>query len=298
MALMRASFRASFLLALMSLGIPAHPFDGKGALLSLKAPAIAYQPKDYSPGSDAVGPATAQIRSELRLLRTAGFRGLVTYGSKGAMGLIPEIARSEGFDDIIIMGIWDVDSMEEWRNALAQTPFVNGYCVGNEGLGIRYDTIKLESRMLLLKKRTGLPVTTSEPIFRYLQGSYLDWLWNHSDWLFPNVHAFLDKPIDANKAVEWIVAHHDYLTALTGRNLIIKEAGFPTAGYADLNEDSQVVFFEALKATGINFFYFEAFDQPWKETLVKSSPIEAHWGLFYKTGKPKKFALKLITNRE
>jgi exo-beta-1,3-glucanase (GH17 family) len=291
---MQFLIRLSILILTLSLGAAPNFSVVARAGLPLRAPAVAYQPRNYIPSPDTDGPALAQIRSDLRLLRTFGFRGLVTYGSKGAMGLIPEIARAEGFDDIVIMGIWDLNSPEEWRNALAQASYVNGYCVGNEGLGKRYDTDELESKMVFLKKATGLPVTTSEPIAEYFQGSHRDWLWQHSDWLFPNVHPFSDKPFDANRAVEWIVAHNDYLSALTGKDLIIKEVGFPTAGYPGLNEDAQLVFFDALKVAGLKFFYFEAFDQPWKSKLLELSAIEAHWGLFDKNGNPKKFAVKLM----
>src|SRR5256885_10462756 len=48
------------------------------------------------------------------------------------------ISRMGGFDGTIVMGIWDPWSDEEWSNAVKQRRFVDGYCVGNEGLGVRY----------------------------------------------------------------------------------------------------------------------------------------------------------------
>ncbi len=255
---------------------------------------VAYQPRSYVPEVDVDGPSLEQIRSDLRLLRSAGFRGLVSYSARGAMGKIPEIARSEGFDDKIMMGIWDPSSAEEFRNAVDQAPFVDGYCMGNEGLGIRYRAVDLERHMRLLREASGLPVTTSEPVVEYLQGEHSAWLLEHSDWLFPNVHPYWGQLLDPARAAQWIIAHHDYLHLLTTKALLIKEAGFPTAAGEGLDEDSQARFFEALEGAGLRFFCFEAFDQPWKSKPLASAAIEQHWGLFDKEGKPKKFAVSLM----
>ena len=76
--------------------------------------------------------------------------------------------------------------------------------------------------------------------------------------------------------------------------MIVKEAGFPTAGPVGLSEESQLGFYKVLESTGISFFYFEAFDQPWKRDVSKLPEIEAHWGLFYNNGKPKKVIQGLV----
>jgi exo-beta-1,3-glucanase (GH17 family) len=264
--------------------------------LKLNAPAVAYQPKGFTPDANAPDLTASQIRIDLRLLRNIGFRGIVTYGSKGVMGKIPEIARSEGFDGIIIMGIWDLFSIDEWQNALSQVPFVDGYCLGNEGLGVRYSADELLSQMVRLRKKTSLPVTTSEPIFKYFQPAYQNVLCKATDWIFPIIHPFWDQPFDPKRAVQWIIVHYDYLSATTGRNVIIKEAGFPSAGHVNLNEEAQILFFNEVARSGLRFFYFEAFDQPWKKDALKNSSIEAHWGLFKADGTPKKI-VAFLTDR-
>ncbi len=238
----------------------------------------------------------AQITEDIRLLRKSGFRSLVTYGAQGMLGHIPEIARNEGFDGMIVMGIWDIFSKEEWDNALGQAQYVDGYCMGNEGLGIRYNPEELASKMSDLGQVTNHPVTTSEPINKYLEGPYSAWLLCYSDWLFPIVHPFWNSLLDPDQAVKWLVTHHDYLAATTGRKVIIKEAGFPTASSVGLDEDTQIAFFQALEPAGISFFYFEAFDQPWKGDAFKNKAIEAHWGLYHADGSPKK-VIKWMTDR-
>lgn len=254
---------------------------------SFLSPAIAYQPRGFLPGSEK-NLSKKQISEDLRLLRKSGFRSLVTYGSNSALGSIPEIARNEGFDGMIVMGIWDIFSKDEWNNALKQAPFVNGYCLGNEGLGIRYSTDALESKMIELRRLTGKPVTTSEPMNNYFMGPYREWLLSNSDWLFPNFIPTWDHKLNTDQLVRWIISYHDYFAAMTEKPVILKEAGYPTAVSEYGDEETQLSFFKAMESTGISFFHFEAFDQPWKRDILKHPEIEAHWGLFSADGKPKK----------
>ncbi len=256
--------------------------------LKLKAPAVAYQPRAYTPGSASSGLTESQVRSDLRLLYDIGFRGIVSYGSQGVLGKIPEIARSEGFDDIVIMGIWDIFSSREWQNAVSQVRYVDGYCLGNEGLGVRYSADELYSRMNRLRSVTRRPVTTSEPIIKYFRAENRMVLCDAVDWIFPIIHPFYDHPFDPIKAARWTVVHFDYLNAVTRRNVIIKEAGFPSAGHEKLNQKAQVAFFKELSKSGLSYIHFEAFDQPWKADDHLNSLIEAHWGLFKSDGTPKR----------
>ena len=120
--------------------------------------AVAYQPRGFSPGLESADTILAQIREDLRLLRSTGFRSLVTYGAAGHLGKVPMIAREEGIDGTIILGVWDPLSEAVLGNAIAQAEFVDGYCVGNEGLGIRYSRDELAVAMESLRVATGRPV--------------------------------------------------------------------------------------------------------------------------------------------
>lgn len=261
------------------------------------SPAVAYQPRDFSPGSEYLPSARKQITQELSQLHSLGFRSLVTYAAQGVLGSAPKIAREQGFSGMVIMGIWDIFSKEEWENALTQKTFVNGYCLGNEGLGLRYTAAELTEKMTQLRKATGKPVTTTEPIDSYLTGPHREWLLTNSDWLFPLAQPFWAAQLHPQRAVDWIVARSDYLEATTGRKVVLKEAGFPSASPTGQSEESQLAFFETLKATGLTFFYFEAFDQPWKHNVQHQSSVESHWGLYHSDGTPKK-VVESITLRE
>lgn len=256
--------------------------------LQFVSPAIAYQPRNFPPGAEDSPSSRKQIIEELHTLHTHGFQSLVTYSSRGVLGDIPEIAREEGFSGTVIMGVWDIFSEDEWEHALSQQAFVNGYCLGNEGLGIRYTANELADKMAKLKKITGKPVSTTEPIDRYLQGPYREWLLTHSDWLFPLAQPFWAAQFEPQRAVDWIVVRSDYLESISGRNVILKEVGFPTALSRGQTEDDQLAFFQALQPTGLTYFYFEAFDQPWKHHVFREPEFEAHWGLHRADGTPKK----------
>lgn len=250
------------------------------------ASVVAYNPPGLSPANQSGLLPAADIERDLRLLRGAGFDGLVTYSGMGVVGSAPEWARRQGFTGMVVMGIWDPSSAEEWRNALAQAAFVDGYCVGNEGLGVRYSVQQLDHRMTELRRLTGRPVTTSEPIQHYFKGRYRDWLRKHSDWLFPIAHPYWAEQVNPKSAVDWIIAQHDLLVAESGRPAMLKEAGVPTAGMVGYGEQAQVDFFALLRRSRVAFVYFEAFDQPWKGD-ARRHEAESHWGLFRSDGTPK-----------
>jgi exo-beta-1,3-glucanase (GH17 family) len=94
--------------------------------------------------------------------------------------------------------------------------------------------------------------------------------------------------LDPEEAVNWLTVRYDYLVATTGRSVMLKEAGFPSAGADGGNQETQLAFFQALDSTELPFFYFEAFDQPWKTDVLGQLPVEAHWGLYHTDGTPKK----------
>lgn len=277
-----------FVASLLVLLVASHTAFGADVRITLKhiPPAVAYNPRMFSPAQPSAQ-TISQILQDLHALRSAGVRGLVTYSAAGTLGLIPKLAREVGFDGTIIMGIWDPRDREEWQHALAQRDFVDGYCLGNEGLGIRYQPEELAARMAELRKLTGRPVTTSEPIDSYLKGPYRAWLLTHSDWLFPLAHPFWAAQADPTQAVDWILARYDFLTSTSGRPVILKEAGFPSAGVPGADEETQLKFFQALESTRISFFYFEAYDQAWKPAALSRGDVEAHWGLYRSDGSPK-----------
>jgi exo-beta-1,3-glucanase (GH17 family) len=263
--------------------------DQRGApeVLRLSPRGVAYAPRGYDPfGEHSVPPE--QVEEDLRTLREVGFRSVATYGSDGVLGAVPAIARRAGFDGLVVMGIWDPRSEAEITNAVDAAPYVDAYCVGNEGMDVRYAQADLEATMGRLRLATRYPVTTSERIGDYVAGPHREWLVAQSDWFFPTAHPYWYGHRDVRDAVRWITTHYDVLAASGGRPVILKEASFPTSGEVDGGEERQVQLFMDLERAGIPFFYFEAYDQEWKRSHPDYTPDDAHWGLFHADGSPKK----------
>ncbi len=242
---------------------------------------IAYAPTNFDP-SRFQYPSEETIRKDLELLFAYGFEGVVTYGGQDSLSQIPRIAREIGFS-AVIMGVWDIEGREELMNATLANEYVDGYCLGNEGLNTRYDLDTLKNSIDNLKQATGKPVTTTEQISDYSNKD----VFNLGDWIFPNIHPFLYKVRDPKKAAQWIDKHYRLLTkhCPEDRFVLFKEVGFPTQGAPKANQKRQLEFFVQFVKKNIPFVYFEAFDQQWK---VDNS-LEPHWGLFTASRKPKRY---------
>lgn len=252
---------------------------------------VAYSPSSSNPniGLEAT---PNEIIADLTLLRDAGFNGLVTYSSAGILGReLPVLAQEAGFEGLIL-GIWDPDSQEEYDAAIsaAQNNVVLGYCIGNEGFNepSRYDMSKLSASIQKLREATGKPVTTTEEIGDY----YDEELLQLGDWIFPNAHPYFHDQLEPDSALRWTKGVYDDLTKRTDRFVLLKEVGLPTAGdnSGKLSEEAQKYYYIKLANTDVNFIYFEAFDQPWRNYL----PIESHWGIFNADRTPKLLGWHLL----
>jgi exo-beta-1,3-glucanase (GH17 family) len=250
---------------------------------------VGYSPPTADPtkGIEATPDA---IRTDLAALRKAGFTGLVTYSSSGVLGSeLPGLAQEQGFEGII-MGIWDPASPKEISaaKASAKAPIVLGFCVGNEGLGRRYQLSVLSAAIQDIRKATGKPVTTTEIVEQYQDEDLL----RVGDWVFPNAHPYFHNQLDPNAAVQWTRGAYDDLRRRSDRFVLLKEVGLPTNGdpQGRLTESLQERYYQELAKTDVRFVYFEGFDQPWKTHL----PVEPYWGIFRADRTPKRLGQRLI----
>lgn len=241
---------------------------------------VAYSPTNYDP-TKGIYPSEESVREDLRVLRQVGFKGLITYGAKGTLASIPRLAKGEGFEGVV-MGVWSPLDSAELSSAAEAAREVDGYCVGNEGLGQSYSLEQLQSAMNWLRTAAGRPVTTSEQVDDYLLDSSLLAL---GDWVFPNAHPYWHGYTEPTSAVEWTRQQYAVLTnSAKGGFVFFKEVGLPSEGAAGLSEDAQAEYYRLLASTEVKFAYFEAFDQPWKTW----ASVEPHWGLFRSDRTPKK----------
>jgi len=249
---------------------------------------------DYAPTvsdpAHAIPPTKESIRADLRALRQVGFTGLVTYACGGLFGReVVAAAADLGFRGVII-GVWDPTSELELTSAiqLGQEDVVIGFCVGNEGYRRRYPPQVLEDAMDRVRSATGKPVTTTEEIGDYEAFEELVGL---GDWVFPNAHPFFNGRRTPAAAVRWTRGAFDDFSSKWDRFIWFKEVGLPTGGAEPdiLTESSQVEYYRELAGSPVQFAYFEAFDQAWKDWR----PFEQRWGMFRADRTPKLLAKML-----
>lgn len=250
---------------------------------------VAYSPPSANP-EQGIEATKKAIQEDLALLLRAEFTGLVTYTSSGVVGReVPKIAEALGFKGVIL-GVWDPQSREEIAAAkrAAGQAVVLGFCVGNEGLGKRYQLEELASAIDDLRKATGKPVTTTEEIDDYADEALL----KLGDWVFPNAHPYFHERFEPQSAVRWTEGAFRDLSQKAKRFVLFKEVGLPTDGdpQGRMTEQAQEHYYLELAKTKVSFVYFEAFDQPWKRHL----PVEPHWGIYRADRSPKQLAMHLM----
>lgn len=239
---------------------------------------ISYAPTNYQPPKP---PPRASIRSDLQILRGAGFTGLVTYTAS-----LPDIAleaKRLGFK-ALLLGVWDPANEQEllFAERTAADKFVAGLIIGNEGLMFRrYTQDALERAIRSLRATTGKPVSTTEVIESfYTKPELAAW----SDFLTVNVHPYFHEKRVPTEGAEWTVAAWARLQQhLHGsKSVLFKEVGLPSAGGRGLSEAAQADYYRRLIGTDVCFSFFEAFDARFKQGAVEQS-----WGIFRADRSPK-----------
>lgn len=207
------------------------------------------------------------------------------------------------------LGVW-VDSnsttnsrqlsqMYKILDTYGTSPFV-GVIVGNEVLFNQYKTETELSTILqsvksnLTAKGYNLPVATSD-----LGDKWTASLAGNVDYVMANVHPFF-AGIDASQAAAWtwnFFQTHDVSFKSASSSSIISETGWPSAGGTDcggasscpgagatagidgMNRFMADWVCQAL-SNGTNYFWFEAFDEPWKVRYNEpGKEWEDKWGL-------------------
>lgn len=260
-------------------------------VVDMSRPWIAYSPTHYVPG--ITNPTTAQIDADLALLASVAFGGVMTYGAAQPLDRIAERAQTQGL--ATILGVWDPKSASELANAIAAADHVAGYIVGTEGL-LRgdYSLSELETAIVQLRSATGKPVTTSEPWFMYLDNAALR---DVGDWLAPTVHPFWDwaleglcaGTLDPLWAARWTAdRYHDVVAVAGTKQVVLREAGLPSAPASELSQAKQTTYFRTLLETDdVQFTFFEAFDQTWKSELSCAGDVGKNFGLLGSDRSPK-----------
>jgi exo-beta-1,3-glucanase (GH17 family) len=243
-------------------------------------------------------PSQAQILEDMNILRRhwAAFR---TYGSDRHSEDVLEVIRREKLLIRVMLGAWlsgvpgkEGENETQIRNCIRLAnrfpDVVAAVSVGNEIL-VSWSDHKMTlgdaiAAVDRVRDSVSVPVTVDDDFtfWREKDGAELA---KHVD--FVSLHTYpLWGGADIDSAMIFTRRHFESVRkALPGKTLVIGEAGWAsyTVGAAHApkagDEDKQKRYFDELtawsKANGVNVFFFEAFDEPWKGTGT-----EGHWGLF------------------
>lgn len=223
--------------------------------------------------------------------------------------VIEAIKRLELDDMKIWMGVWLDDNSTTNNRQLEQMwtilddygekPF-EGVIVANEILFRQEMTITTlastldEVRRNISDRDMSLPVATSD-----LGDDWDSELASDSDYIMANIHPFF-AGVTAEEAAAWTynfwATNNKPLWKSDNKKNIISETGWPTgggthcggattctngsvAGVDELNMFMEDWVCQAL-SNGTNYFWFSAFDEPWKERFnEKGKEWEDKWGL-------------------
>ncbi len=245
-----------------------------------------------------IHPSRDEIREDINIL--ADFTNQIRiYTARDIAIDVIQLAAERGIS--VTLGAWiDVNDAENDMEIASLISLTNQYTnvtavvVGNERL--LFNSIpkyKLISYINQVQQAVNVPVSTAEPWSVWLDPANQD-LVDAVDYLLVHIHPFWES-VSSDNAVDDVAQKYNQVkTQYPGKPLIIGETGWPSAGSdvgdarPGLAEQHQFVEEFATWAANndVRYFYFEAFDEPWKCNSPEGD-VGCHWGLFTKERWPK-----------
>ena len=264
---------------------------------------IAYSPKNAMEPYCGFSKRDAML--DLAKLSTVTTR-IRTYGMQCDQAeLILEAIDHMNLNMTVAMGVWigkndtiNRQQMDMMKKVIAKHPdparVINSIFIGNEVLS-REDKSKSElieyiqeaKRFLKIMKIDDIPVGTSEI------GSLIDLeLLRNCDVVGANIQPFFGG-VSVEDATHWVLRFLDLQILPHNENvgtpIVITEVGWPSGGgryrYAQAGMASLRIFLSTFLCTmrelPIEYYFFEAYDEPWKEIFWTSNQKwETQWGVF------------------
>src|SRR5659263_279349 len=263
-----------------------------------KLPAYRIYGLYFSPYMDGQDPDSGsyiseeQIRARLEIIKPYT-RWVRTFGSSSGLEKVGMIAHEMGLKTAI--GAWlgkDLSANEiEISNLIeaAKAGHVDMAVVGSEVL-LRGDLS--ESQLIGYINRVknevpDIPVTTGDVYGEYI---FHPDVINSVDVVFVNYYPYWEN-IGVDHAVAAIHGWHKLVTSKAGtKPVIVSETGWPGCGdrrgdAVPSPENASFYFLNFVswaRANNVPYFYFEAFDESWKEK--NEGPQGACWGIWDKDG--------------
>jgi exo-beta-1,3-glucanase (GH17 family)/cellulose synthase/poly-beta-1,6-N-acetylglucosamine synthase-like glycosyltransferase len=239
-------------------------------------------------------PSDAELEEDMRIL--AGFTDRIRTYSAIENGQVPAIAATYGLR--VTAGAW-LDAREENnRRELAAlvtearaNRAVDQVMVGNEVL-LRNDlpVAQMINHIRDVRAKVKKPVSTAEPWHIWMKYPTLA---RTVDFITVHLLPYWEG-VPAAAAVDYALSRLDELQrAYPRKRIVIGEIGWPSHGdrrdaaRATVEQQAQFVrlFLANAGARGLDYFFMEAFDQPWK--AAHEGRAGAYWGLFNADRTPK-----------
>ena len=277
---------------------------------AFKGNGISYGPfrKGQRPGGK--GPTTEQIREDLKILNSDGWQMIRTYGTEPFARKVCEVIKEDKLPIKLMLGAWvatekDVPAQQKGNRqqvdlaielANKYPDVVCAVSVGNESQ-VSWSFHKVEQTTLIKyirQVRTAIkqPVTVADD-FKYWRTKESQALAKELDFIVMHAYAmWLGEQLD--NAVDWTKKQfEDVSKQHPDKLIVIGETGWATE-MADHGEQAKLIkgkpgekeqqrflreFTAWARKDKVPYFYFEAFDEPWKGG-DDPREVEKHWGIF------------------
>jgi exo-beta-1,3-glucanase (GH17 family) len=278
-------------------------------------------------GKGANNPSEEQILEDLNLLIDHNFKLIRLYDSGMNSAATLKIIKQHKLPIKVLLGIWleaeisnhnncpwlnePISTTELSLNKMKNTAEINrginlanqftniivAVNVGNEALVSWNDHMvpvnKVITYVQLVKRSIKQAITVADNYEWWISdgkalAKEIDFIGVHT---YP---AWENKPIE--QALSYTIRNiKDVHQAIPKKPIVILEGGWATTATEfgnQASEANQKRYFNEIKqwakSSNTTFFFFEAFDEPWKGNPNKLNGAEKHWGLFNVDRTPKK----------
>lgn len=265
---------------------------------------LAYGPfRDGQGPNDGIFPTLEEMREDMPILKNMA-NTIRTYSVTNGFENIVGLAEELGLE--AIPGAWITRDEDANKNEIDNLILLNQennnillLVVGNEAV-LRYDQnigdptglpdFKVVEKINEVKGKVSVPVTTSEPWSTWINHPTLA---NAVDTILIHIHPYWEGK-HINDAANFVLEkYNEVIKKYPDKRVIISETGWPSGGLkkdlAEPGPDNQErfvnEFLNLAKENKIDFLFFEAFDEKWKEEDVTG--VGPHWGLYFSNRNPK-----------
>jgi glucan 1,3-beta-glucosidase len=173
-----------------------------------------------------------------------------------------------------------------------------GFNIGSESIYRNEITVEeninymLDIKKLLLNNNIYKPVSLVDTIDIYIDNPIII---EKSDLIIINQFPFWEK-ININDSIDYFnnkLNKLQNINNLYNKKIIIGETGWSSNGFnkkaSEANKQNHATYFinfyNYIRNLNIEYFYFSAFDEPWKNIQNNDTEdVESHFGLFYENG--------------